>query len=656
MEAIPFTLKVSKESLLSGWRTQEEIWRWVSNILRQGSIVWVDMAYAGIIDDTFLVWLFQDTPILWVNLRQKLKSHLRKNNNQMPSEENEVRNLAYEILDIFLLPLCQREEWVYPWTLTSLNEIIIKEIVINRPLWELIEEHTPFSFIEQPTEVLNQLDKNTQDNKRCLQIENIIFKALARNLFWPDTNDKPNFIEIHTAVIYYLDSIFGFDISTSIPELKTTFENSSHKDMESMIIDIAKVLRKSMNQTTTKWSNSKWSNSKWWNSYDSHIATSMYLKGLFAWWYIYRIRKQREQAKVDQKYAFEELDNLFWEGLEIPQKKYEKNNSKDEGKFQEDNNIHERTRKYTIEHDGRVYVFTVNSRIKSIRSIFIKLFADDNYIDADALLDMLWIRVFFEGSNTPEVVRMEIATKIASLFTPNGYIFKNKGLFSDGSVKKMMSQLEAHPPLLEKNWKKTRSSWDYTDAKFSGYLIGWRVWTEIQFFDHENAPDPLWDAHHSILEASRIIQWWCRGVGYIKWSQVAYIIQRECFDEEWLSKSWLPLHMLNKVILGRVLVPYLLPRKWENPPSVIFAYRWYERLLEGHFKEEAKKLSENSALIEKINEFWAFHINRKTWHPYAKSEKARAEGSKNARNRRAKKNQESKDALVQITKMIVAKK
>lgn len=563
-------LQVPHVLLADVTRNVQHTGKWVASLLADKSENFSE--YRLYIENEKICTLLDKNPIIWTNIRQKMKSYFRKIKSVSKPEDEErlKKSLKNDIINIFLLPPTKQTE-AYP-SLPELEKLIQSEFLENSTLHGLIE-NTPYSFVEQPIDILSQLDKMKKKwkngvNEDCLQIESVIKKALDRNFFWSGTENSTDFMETHRAVIYYLESIFWLNVLRSISALDLRQVKNSD-NLNAITTKLARVLRNGM------WGIPAIKTSKWKQPLPWDIVAGMYMKWLFAWWYLPRIRNQREKAKDTQNVIFSKLDAIFWPWNDRnlntwPQKVWK-------WEFSDDENTHKKSRTYTIEHNNKSYVFTVNSRIKSLRSILTKLFSDDNYNDVDSLLDLLGFNIIL-WAKMPEEVRAQVAIKIAGMLAKNSYIMKNKGLFWEKSLKLVKDGLKENPPLVEKSDKKTRSGQDYKDAKFAWYISESEVGIEVQLFESTEDPNPLGEAHHSLIEAGRAIQGWCRGVGFITWNQADYAIRQECLDEHWQSKSWLPLNEIRRHILNRNLAPYII-RDEEGVPRVIFAFKWYEHLL-----------------------------------------------------------------------------
>ncbi len=553
------------------WRNTESVKKWVAAILWWDWILpWEQFQW--LITNEQLRKILQENKLIWVNIRQKLKWYLRKLKSTTNRDEKLKlkQKIVNDLVLLFLLP--ELKQWKSYPKLTELQKLINKEFIDNEQLMVFIENNTPYSFVEQPIEIITHLDKTKKTDQKtwlviesCNQIETVI-----RNSLWRNIAADIDFNEIHIAVIHYMKEIFMFDILHEIPDFPISFSN---KDNLSAIIQ--KIARELRNAIAWKWVKWKIPKTKSW------LAAWAYLKWLFAWGYLPRIRSQRALARSNQDEIFSKLDheNMFWiwEDIDLhtPKKKTK------ESIFDHDENEYKRARVYNFKYNGKIHIITIESRIKGLKSILTKLMADDNYNDVDTMLDMLWFRLIL-WKNIPEDAKKALLKKMSLLFWKNSYIFKNKGLFEDNII----SNLKDHSPLTQQIDRKTRSSANYRDAKFAWFIRWSESSMEMQFFENSDDPNPKWEAHHSLIEAFRIMQWWCRITWFITYDQLMHTINHECFDVNNKSKSWLKFNDILNLSLKRWLVPYSI--KHGEYKYVLFGFTGYERLLTGRYPNAEK--------------------------------------------------------------------
>lgn len=560
-------------------RVSDKVTKWVSAIVSWNSILKVwdgteQLSYY--INDSWIRDILQNNPLIVVNIRQKLKSYYRKcKTMQDVDKEKEESKLINDIIKLFILP----ESIKYPH---SLERLVRSEFIENADIKELVSESTPYSFIEQPIDIIQQLDKSKKVNSKgfvhepCKQIEGVIRWGLARN-----NNEHMDVSEIHRAIMHYARTIYRLDIWKNIPDLKN-LKISNSENLDIIIERIAKIVRDAFN----------WK-SRSWNAWNMAVtAAAIYLKWFFAWWYLWRIRINREKSLQKQHETLIDLEQIFGKWKELTKMSGDKKRS---GEFEKDDDEHERIFEYnyTSEHDGKTYVLEVGTRIKSMKSILTKLVADDTYNDIDSVFDLLWFRIFLW--NTPPEVKKEILLKIGHLYKEHSFILKNKRLFQQQAIND--AKRECLPLTIESDIK-IRSSSAYMDAKFAWHTKK-REWTmEFQLFNNKSDPNPKWEAHHTIIEAFRIMQWWVRFTGYITWWQVRQIIHENCIEPN--DNSGLKAENIYKLIFDRWLVPYLIfPKTWH--PYVIFWFNWYEHLLTWKYPDDPSKENYSKKLEPKAH-------------------------------------------------------
>lgn len=176
----------------------------------------------------------------------------------------------------------------------------------------------------------------------------------------------------------------------------------------------------------------------------------------------------------------------------------------------------------------------INYRLKSIRSILLKMWENADYNTIDAMRDIIGIAIVFPP-NTDEVVRTEIIKKMNSLFMlPRQYMFKNKGLIEGKeSTTEILNNPES-PPLnqraaISRN-KKTTSK--FINASASGFscitednnsenIIG----CEIQYYTPEWYE--FWKVDHYLYDPLKVMSAWSRGSWFLTPHQAINCIEQE---------------------------------------------------------------------------------------------------------------------------------
>lgn len=128
----------------------------------------------------------------------------------------------------------------------------------------------------------------------------------------------------------------------------------------------------------------------------------------------------------------------------------------------------QRTVRFNVPLANRVFVSVIiDSGIKSIRSILIKLYADEKYNNFDVVNDLLGVRVLLE--EVPKQYHAECEAWFSRFMGRNAFIFKDKGLAD--SIDKMNVLWQDNPdnkaPVLVTSKRKARSSDCYRDCKYS---------------------------------------------------------------------------------------------------------------------------------------------------------------------------------------------
>jgi ppGpp synthetase/RelA/SpoT-type nucleotidyltranferase len=76
---------------------------------------------------------------------------------------------------------------------------------------------------------------------------------------------------------------------------------------------------------------------------------------------------------------------------------------------------------------GKSITLQIEHRLKSMRSILLKLWESEDYNNIDAMRDMIGVAIVFPVITAEE--KIEVITKMTTLFADKGYMAKNKNLF-----------------------------------------------------------------------------------------------------------------------------------------------------------------------------------------------------------------------------------
>ncbi|EKD44563.1 MAG: hypothetical protein ACD_71C00100G0002 [uncultured bacterium (gcode 4)] len=513
----------------------------------------IDTWYKSVITDKFLLSLLEKKPTLWMDIQRKIKKFLRDHKIEQLTNQRQYEELTQQLLESFLISEKEMGQLKNQKIIVgNFQEQITHNIVKNKRLIQYVQKDTPISFIEYSTHLLFGQSETSE------QIERLLVSIIRRNT-GREWNEILAFNKIFRKIIEHIQGIFWIDITKSLRQF------SKEMDIKEFgsLYGPAKIIHQWLQET------------KWRSQRDA----ALFLRAIYAWWNLDEIYKAQKKAKVAQKELFTHIKRL-WGYRELAD--MELLNSDRESKM----GIEFHIPLPNLEQ----YPIIIESGIKSIRSILIKLYADEKYNDKDALNDLLWIRTML--NRVPIEHHAEIIAWINRFFWTHAFIFKNKDLL-DGmeDIKNLWSKTSKQPFTIDSK-KSARSSTHYKDCKYYWYLDSWISETPIsaewQFFQNKEDPSPLWEAHHSILNAKKIIQWWVRGEHMITAKQIFIIIYNECRDKKTgIFPSWLSAQEIFLACLKiNFIVPYAI-WKWKEK-MVIFGIKGYRYLLEKDYPSAQK--------------------------------------------------------------------
>lgn len=536
-----------------------------------------DSQYKFLLEDQELINMIDEYPYLWLNLQFKLKAYINSIGKINPLEDTKGEiataktHLTDDLIKIFMKPSNHNPLSGKPSS--HIRETINRTIINNDNLFTYIWAHTANSFIEYSNAKLCKLTS--------IQIGWLLEKITERTTNeWDNTID--HFNEIFTEIIHYIQDIFHINMYDTLPFLKSIH---SFRDFT--------LLGKSLKEEMEKWG-------------IHYRNATLLMKAIYAWWHLPRI-------KDTQKEAFEAQSNLF-QYLNEPRGTCTELDISENG----NGNLQKRNKSF-------IYTFTfsngnkkdikIETRVKGIESILIKLFADEHYGDIDAVNDTLWIRMVLWQLDPHE--KIEVIAYFWDLMGKNSSIFKNKKNLDQKELDELKVKWESKnsTPIGIESKLKTRSHHWYKDCKYSGYIRKKihekQIGTEIQFFDNEEDADPAGHANHSILDAKKIIQWWYRATHIITGQQIAEVLYKRCFDNQWKSISWLSFEEIFTDIHSSLLVPYGYEESQKI--QVAFAIQGYEQYLQEEYPSMKKLKPKNHKNIEQYikNLFATFKSNPK---------------------------------------------
>ncbi len=221
-------------------------------------------------------------------------------------------------------------------------------------------------------------------------------------------------------------------------------------------------------------------------------------------------------------------------------------------------------------NNGSTFTCIIEYRLKSMRSILLKMWENEEYTNIDAMRDIIGIAIIWPN-NTLQDTKIEVIWQFTQIMSHKSYLLKNKWLLitaswtKDWAWKSDIKQLNA---ILKESISKPLGGMvshksEKTDAKFinasiSGFTaIGSDdIWLEIQFFDQWKYD--FWKKNHYEFDPLKVISAWSRGSWFLTPHQVLYCIQKEIpstiRDD---NNLWRPQDIFYNYLKSRKLIAYI---------------------------------------------------------------------------------------------------
>ena len=366
-------------------------------------------------------------------------------------------------------------------------------------------------------------------NKREKIISEIIRKWLQSNIDTYNDDEKNTHIkELLPHMIKYLRSIFDIDFSDigkipSIDALSTYIVKKIWKDCYSG------------NDAKKAW---------------------MLAKSFTAWWSYEEIKKLRQKAEEKSKKIPWILESL---GIEV----WEITKNGEQTPWNEVVKIHTAIINVPL-NDWRKLRCQLDYRVKSMRSILLKLWENEDYNNIDALRDMIGLAVIYPD-DTSEADKVEVIAKLSQLMTNKWYVIKDKWALGNGGLKNLKNILKwdtlKKPLGKPAKSKKSKSSEEFKNASISGfaYIDGENIWMEIQFHDQKGYN--YWKTEHYLFDPRKIISAWSRGSWFFTPHQLLSIIRREIPED--IREGILKMRAQD-IIREYINKEYILAYKWPS--------------------------------------------------------------------------------------------
>lgn len=428
-----------------------------------------------------LVPFFQRFPSAWQELKRKLSTHKSFTNKRWF-----ISDLAEEnVLSVFLR--LWREDGLW----TEIEESFRQEILANSKLiWSVSKEpsildssHGDISIIPAP--------------QRRSFIEHMLRQWIQMNIDEPIRDINSHLKKFLPLVSKYLKSIFDISLPTG------------------------------KEYSTIKWLSKYIAQEIWWedkNWVKSKEAWTI-VKAFSAWWWYADIERLRQETERNTTNLPDKLE-WTWVNLTFTESSIEN------GAHHEPVTINKYQASIYI-GNGTYIPCAVESRVKSMRSILLKLWENEDYNNIDAMRDLFWMAVIFP-KDTSDIDKERAILTFTQVMSNKWYIIKNKWLLNDEGIKQLKSNIKNQDkkPL----WKvvskrKWKTHQKLENTSISGFTnIFWSpIGMEIQFYDEEGYN--FWKRDHYTFDPLKVISAWSRGSWFITPKQLLYIIRREISDD-----------------------------------------------------------------------------------------------------------------------------
>ncbi len=324
-------------------------------------------------------------------------------------------------------------------------------------------------------------------------IKNIIHYGIISNSNGWEWSLDDRFQEIFPIIVKYLKSIFHIEFNN----IKTI---STLDDLSDYIYELI-----------------------WWNDTTGIKAKEGWTlaKAFTAWGGYPEIKKLQEQAKISVRLLPTRLNELW---IEL----------KDEREIEREIDGEVFTITQANAHcniNGENFVFKIEFRVKSMRSILLKLWENEDYNNGDAVRDLVGIANIGNDDLSPET-HASIIRLFTDLMYHKSYLAKEKWLFSSNAgvnIFKWMLQSVPNKPFGKiVTAKGLKSSPEFSNASLSGFGNMWDnvpTWIEIQQHTQESAS--FWKEDHFTFDPLKVVKAWSRWSWFITPHQLQNTICEE---------------------------------------------------------------------------------------------------------------------------------
>ncbi len=216
--------------------------------------------------------------------------------------------------------------------------------------------------------------------------------------------------------------------------------------------------------------------------------------------------------------------------------------------------------------------YSIQWRVKSVKSILQKMWITEEYTNIDAIRDMLGISII-TPDDTPTEQKVFTMTKFMTLMPDYWYLLKNKWFFDKDSLRQLQvnGELKRKVPIYAttKRWDSTNDN--LNNASLSGYMRIWELdlWTEIQISTKSCMEWKKWDdkwykPKDAILGLIRWPKFWT------PWQ--FYKLLNKKIDVDTLNK--LGVSSINDIIIRLIDEKFIIPYVSVDGQVILLTCKW----------------------------------------------------------------------------------
>ncbi len=476
-------------------------------------------------------------------------------------------DIWYDLLIIF-----HRNQWLYDeyWKLINPSSQWVQHCIEELyPFFFRYNSEHPEDFVTKDdivglinnTKIANKARENSKTQRSIIWtpnskirgmsihwIQSLIYDVIRRNTWYNDREIESSFPKIARTVSYWMMDIFGVN-------LKIESFNGIHDFSEKLMERLA----------------------RW--GLESEVAAE-FIRCLYAWSDIETVEIIHWQAEGFSRNFVTILGSV---GI------YQSWNTTSNTKWE--NTVFSWTFQMPIWNTA--VDFKMSWRVKSIRSMLLKLRCDKNYGRAELLRDAFWATTIPNGTIS-DYQREKLLQRLLTIPENNAYIVRNRNTVNVGELSKILGGLS--PAVISSTWK-DRTNWVFRNISISGFTRktsrSWKKWTaiwyEMQYFENEWDAHPKWFTSHYVLDASKVLEWWIEGAKMITKLQIYEVFNKNIPDDI-REENKIPeknSDILSYYINTGLLIPETLESEWNK--IAVYIWKWKKRAFKKEFSGIGKR-------------------------------------------------------------------